>query len=429
VAIEEGEMRSEQILFPMIRAVGARPRLAQFLLGRDRWGNPMAPEVIADPYSTVPLSMADGPVVHRALYQQWFIQGYDELREVLARDDVMASAQIDTMLDIRPYTRLSERSRFFLRHLLPVTDPPIHPRLRSLVSRAFTPRRVAELEPSVERLTAQLLDALPRRGPIDVRNGFTVPLPINVIAHMLGVPEAAWPDVQEMTGRIVRLLDPLMTFDPADVDEAVDALHDLYLPLVEQRRADPTDDLLTALVEAETDGDRLTRDELMVMVITLMGAGFETTSGLLGCSILHLADHPDQRELVRADPGLWPNAVEELLRFDSPVKVGARRTTTEIELAGQRIPAGANLLLSYLNAHRDETRWDDPYRLRLDRPDPRPLAFGHGVHHCLGAALARMEARIGLRAFLDRYGDYTVDEVEWRLSMTMRNQTRLVIRA
>ena len=377
-------MRKEQILFPLIRAIGARPRLAQALLGRDRWGNPMAPEVIADPYSTVPLSMADGPVVHRPLYQQWFIQGYDELREVLSHDGLSASAQIDTMLDIRPYTRLSERSQFFLRHLLPVTDPPLHPRLRSLVSRAFTPRRVAELETSVERLTGELLDALPTSGPVDVRHGFTVPLPINVIAHMLGVPEEHWAAVQRLTTRVVSVLDPLLVFDPADVDRAIDGLHDIYGPLAEARRTDPGDDLLSALVAAEADGDRLSSDELMAMVMTLMGAGFETTSGLLGTSIVHLADYPEQRRLIRSNPDLWPNAIEELLRYDTPVKVGARRTTAEIEVGGHRIPAGANLLLSYINAHRDPTHYDDPYDLRLDRPDPRPLAFGHGPHHCLG---------------------------------------------
>lgn len=420
-------MRAEQILFPLIRAVGERPRLAQAILGRDRWGNPLSPEDIADPYLATRRAEGDGPVVYRAMYQQWFIHGYDEIRELLARDDLQASAQIDTMLATRPYPRLSERSTFFLRHLLPVTDPPKHTRLRSLVSRAFTPRRMAALEPSVERLSAELLDALPASGPIDIRDGFTVPLPINVIAEMLGVPRGHWDDIRRWTIKVLRLIDPLIRFDPGEVDRAVDALHDLYGDLIERRRVEPTDDLLSAMVEATEDGDRLTNEELMAMVITLMGAGYETTSGLLGSSILHLADHPEQRAMMLERPDLWPNAVEELLRYDTPVKVVVRRSTRPFELGGQQIPTGANLMASIINAHRDPRRYPDPYALRLDREEPRPLAFGHGIHHCLGAALARMEARIGLRALVERYPDYTIERVEWRRSVNLRNQSRLII--
>lgn len=423
-------MRSEQILFPLIRAIGDRPRLAQFLLGRDRWGNPLGDEAIADPYTLTERAIADGPVVHRRLYQQWYILGYEEIREVLAGSEVSAAEQIETLLDVRPYSRLSERSRFFLRHFLPVTDPPLHPRLRSLVSRAFTPRRVAELEDGVERLAADLLDALPSEGSIDIRNGFTVPLPINVIAEMLGVPAAHWAEVQRTTTEAVAILDPLVSFDPEVVDAAIDDLYRLYGELADERRRNPTDDLLTALVEIEDEsgGDRLSNDELVAMVMTLMGAGFETTSGLLGSSILHLAEHPDQRRLVRDQPDLWPNAVEELLRYDTPVTSLVRSASEPIELGGQSIPAGANLLISLAHGHRDPTRYDQPYALRLDRPDPRPLAFGHGPHHCLGAALARMEVRIGLRALLERYGEYEIDDIAWRRSMNLRNQTRLTIR-
>lgn len=422
-------MRPEQVLFPLIRFVAEHPRLAQTLLGRDRWGNPLSPEAIANPYTMTDRTLADGPVVFRRLYQQWVIQGYDEVREALAHPDLASGLQIENLLTIRPYNRLGPRSRFFLRYLLPVTDPPVHTRLRGLVSRAFTPLRVARLEPGVERLAARLLDALPSSGLIDIRNGFTVPLPIDVIAHLLGVPEEHWADIRAHTGTVLHLLDPLVSFDPGQVDDAVDALHEIYRPLADQRRREPADDLLTALVEAEDAGDRLSADELTVMVMTLMGAGFETTSGLLGSSIVHLARHPDQRDLVREHPDLWPNAVEELLRYDTPIKELARTATAEVELGGHRIPAGGNLLLWFIGAHRDERRWDDPYELRLDRPDPLPLAFGHGIHHCLGAALTRMEARVGLRALLDRYPHYSIEAVEWRRSLTSRNQDRLIIRA
>ena len=422
-------MRAERVLFPLVRVMAERPRLARLLFGRDPWGNPLSDEAIADPYAFTDRMLPDGPVVYRRLYQQWFVHGYDELREALADASLSNADQIETLLDVHPYTRLSDRTRFVLAHLLPVTDPPVHTRLRSLVNRAFTPRRVAGLEPDVERLASELLDALPDHGPLDLHQGFTVPLPVDVVSQLLGVPAEHWPDVRRWTDQVVKLVDPLVRFEPAEVDEAIDGLHRLYRDLADHRRRHPADDLLTGLTQAqEADGDRLSNDELATMVITLMGAGIETTAGILSASIVHLAANPDQRQLIRDHPDLWPNAVEELLRYDTPIKSVARRTLEPVEIGGVPIPAGSNLILSFVNAHRDPRRYDDPHALRLDRDQPRPLAFGHGIHHCIGAALARLETRVGLRVLLDRYPDYTVEAIDWRRSLNLRSATRLVIR-
>ncbi len=413
----------------MIREVVSRPALAKALLGRDKWGNPFDPEVVADPYSTVHLALQDGPVAYRRLYQQWFVMGYDEAKEVLNRSDLTSGGQIDTLNMVRPYSQLSERSKLFFKTILPVTDPPVHPRLRSLVSRAFTPKRMEGLEAGVERLVDDLFTSMPTDGLVDVRQHFSVPLPINVIADMFGMPKALWPWVRDVTTRVVQLLDPFVAFDPADVDAAIDELYDVYGRLADERMENPTDDLLTALVQAEEDGERLSRDELIAMVATIMGAGFETTSGVLGASIIHLAANPDQRDLIRSRPELWPNAVEELLRFDTPVRVSGRQATVDFELGGETIKKGSNIIVSLFAAHRDPRHYEEPFELRLDRPNPRPLSFGHGVHHCLGSALARMEIRIGLQRFLDEFGDYSVEDhnVDWRPSTTLRNQSRLLV--
>lgn len=424
-------MRREQILYPMLRAVAARPRVADLLLGRDRWGNPLAPANMADPYLLMPRILADGPVYHHRTYQQWFVVGYEEARQILSSDDVRAGGQIDVLLDVRPYSNLGDRARFLFKTLLPIVDPPDHPRLRGLVARAFTPRRIAEMEQAVETVAADLLDRLPASGRFDVHTDYALPLPTNVIGHMLGVPAEHWPRLQQLNVEIVKLIDPLLGFDPSAMDDAVDELWSIYGELAEARRAEPTDDLISAMVEPGPDGDRLTHDELMAMVGTLMAAGFETTSGVLGTAIVALDRFRDQRQLLLDDPELWPNAVEELLRFDTPVKVAGRQATADIAIGGEVIPEGANIIISLMAAHRDPARYDNADELRLDRPDPHPVSFGHGAHHCLGAALARMEIRVGLRAFLDRYPDYSIDAdgVAWRTSMTLRNHEHITVTA
>ncbi|MEL7157300.1 MAG: cytochrome P450 [Actinomycetota bacterium] len=422
-------MRAEQVLIPLIRKVAARPRVAGALLGRDRWGNPLDPTVMADPYVAIDRQIADGPIAYRRLYQQWFVLGYDEAREILHHDDVIASGQIEMLLHVRPYSQMGDRARFLFRHLLPIVDPPTHTRLRALVSRAFSPRRIGDLESAVERMANDLLDALPADGPIDLHAGFVVPLPVNVIATLLGVPEEQWPWVHQVTQVVIKLFDPFIDFDPAEIDAAVEDLFATYGAMADDRRRRPGDDLISTIVTKGDDGDELGPDELIAMIATLLGAGFETTGGLLATAVSALDRFPDQRELLLADPDRWPNAIEELLRFDTPVKMLGRQAARDLHIGDTRIPAGANIVVSLVAAHRDRRHYADPHTLRLDREDPHPLAFGHGMHYCLGAALARMEARVGLRALLERHPGYSIPDggIEWRPSAVLRSPSRLVI--
>jgi cytochrome P450 len=334
---------------------------------------------------------------------------------------------------------MSPHARSFVEHFLLLVDPPDHTRLRRLVSRAFTPRQIARIEPAVERLAGsmarELLVDWERTGePVDVVASFTEPLPIQVICELLGIPEKRWSWAAEVSRQISKIGNLIAGFDPAEVSAAVDDLHRYVLDLAAQRRADPQDDLITGLAgvsvddgELSDDGDRLTDDELVAMVGILMFAGHETTSGLLGNSVLALADHPEQRRLLLAQHDLYENAIEELLRWDTPVQTDPRAASAAITIGDVTIPKGDNIVVMLGAANRDPTFYEDPNTLRLDREDPQPVSFGHGIHHCLGSALARMEARVALRAFLDTFGDYQVDgsSIEWKKSIVTKGPTRL----
>ncbi len=424
-------MRVEQIAIPAIRGVVSRPWLAKRLFSRDRWGNPFSDDVSADPFPVFELMRADGPVAYRALYQQWFVTGYEEAVSALSSDAFVTSDQIDVLLEVRPYSQLSPQAKEFFRLWLLFIDAPDHTRLRRLVSRAFTPKRVRDLSSKIEDRTDELIAGLAASdGPMEVVEGLCAPLPVAVIAEMLGLPRERWDWSRRTTRDLVQLLDPFTSFDPVALNATIADIHDYWGGLADQRLADPQDDLMTAMVEAEDDGDRLSRDELVALVAFIMGAGHETTTNLLGLSIIHLARNPAQRDLIRNKPELWPNAVEELIRYDSSVKISPRAAIRDVDLGGTTIPAGANVLVQLSAANRDPRKYDRPNELMLDREDPDPLSFGHGIHHCLGAALARLELRTGLEKFIEAFGDYEVDEdsIEWSGSATLRGPRRLVVR-
>lgn len=420
-------MRVEQVMYPAMRQVVKRPRLAEFLLGRDKWGNPFSAEAYAEPHEVIELMRADGPVQYRGMYQQWFVFGYDEAREVLTSHAMTNTAQVGVLLEVRPYSKLTPRAKQFLMTFLNVTDPPKHTRLRGLVSRVFTPARVRALEPRVQPIVEELLAAVDGKRSFDAMAAYATPLPVSVIATLLGIPRERWDWTRRTTGHVVQMLDPFVWFDPDAMNETIDEIFDYYGELGDERLANPTDDLISAMVSVEADGERLTRDELVTMIFFLMGAGHETTTRLLGLSLRWLARYPEQRELVRSNPGLWPNAVEELLRFDTSVRNVGRGTTREVRIGDQTIPADANVIVNLGAANRDPRRFDRPNELLLDREDPAPLSFAHGPHYCVGAALARMELRVALRTFVEAMGDYTVDDstIDWNESLVLRGPKRL----
>jgi cytochrome P450 len=302
-------------------------------------------------------------------------------------------------------------------------NPPDHTRLRTLVTKAFTPRVVESLRPRIQEVVDQLLVAVQEAGAMDVIADLAYPLPVIVIAGMLGVPAEDRESFKGWSRDLARTLDPIITPEVLTAgDEATVAFIDYFRALVAKRRKDPQDDLLSGLIAAEEQGDRLSEDELLATAVLLFGAGHETTMNLIGNGLLALLRNPHQFEKLRDDPSLAPSAVEEFLRYDGPVQMTARTALEDVEINGRTIAKGQQAVILLGAANRDPAQFADPDRLDLTRRDNRTLAFSHGIHYCLGAPLARVEAQIAINTLLRRLPALRLqtEELEWRETVTLR---------
>jgi cytochrome P450 len=317
-------------------------------------------------------------------------------------------------------------------HLLNL-DPPDHTRLRRLVAKAFTPRRIAEFEPQIRRIADELLDECERTaregdGTVDLIRGYACPLPVAVILEMLGVPAEDRAIFHEWAFGVVDRSGPR-----GGVGRSVKRIRGYLREAIHKKRLNPGEDLLTALVRASDDGEHLSEDEAASMAFILLFAGFETTINLVGNGTLALLTHPEQRARLLAEPGLLENAVEELLRYDGPVEFGTWRFTTEpISVGGVRIPAGEPVLAVLAAADRDPARFAEPDVLDLGRAATGHLALGHGIHFCIGAPLARLEGRIGFERLLARHPEAALaspaDTLRWHSGLIMRGLCELPVR-
>jgi cytochrome P450 len=317
-------------------------------------------------------------------------------------------------------------------HLLNL-DPPDHTRLRRLVAKAFTPRRIAEFEPQIRRIADELLDECERTaregdGAVDLIRGYACPLPVAVILEMLGVPPEDRAIFHEWAFGVVDRSGPR-----GGVGRSVKRIRGYLREAIHKKRLNPGEDLLTALVRASDDGEHLSEDEAASMAFILLFAGFETTINLVGNGALALFTHPEQRARLLAEPGLLENAVEELLRYDGPVEFGTWRFTTEpISVGGVHIPAGEPVLAVLAAADRDPARFAEPDVLDLGRAATGHLALGHGIHFCIGAPLARLEGRIGFERLLARYPEAApaspAGALRWHSGLIMRGLYELPVR-
>ncbi|MFE4516166.1 cytochrome P450 [Kitasatospora sp. NPDC056783] len=372
-----------------------------------------------------------GPI-HPAEFQPglegWVVVGYDLAREALTHPALLKDATpAADALDAAGF--VLHRPSVGLGAQMMEADPPEHTRLRRLASAAFTPRRTAELAPRIERLAHGLIDAMPPAGELDLVEAFNAPLPATVIAELLGVPPEHHRDFRHWSAQSLRPASP-------EHRPALASLHGLLAELVADKRRRPQDDLLSALVSVrDREAGRLSEEELVGTALMLVVAGHESTVNLLGNAELALLRHPDQLRLLRERPELVPDAVEEFLRHDAPVERSTNRYAAEdLELGGVAIPRGGVLSVALGSAGQDAPQAGpgDPAALDVSRPGARHLAFGHGVHYCLGAPLARLEAAVALRVLLSRVTELEpavpLDSLDWIGSGIIRGVLSLPVR-
>jgi cytochrome P450 len=310
-------------------------------------------------------------------------------------------------------------------------NPPRHTRLRGLLGSVLTPRAVTAYEPQVTQRVGELLDPLAGGGDVDLLDELAFPLPVAVIGTMLGVPSADWPSFRRLVREVTLCVEPSPTGEQlAIADAAARELNGYFDALIAERRANPRDDMISTLVAAEIDGERLTEGELSSLVQFLFGAGFETTTNLIGNGTLALLRQPEQLELLRADPSLIGGAVEELLRFDASVQPTMRTAFDDLVVDDHVVPAGESMLLLLGAANRDPARYPDPDRLDVTRTAVRPLSFSAGIHFCLGAALARLEGRVAFTELLRRFrGIELLDpSPRWKSNLTLHGLEELPVR-
>ncbi len=363
--------------------------------------SPFDPEVIADPYPVYRELRDRVPVYWSHQAGCWVLSRYDDVSGALNDPATYSSAS-----GIFPTPPGVDMTELFLPMLI-MSDPPRHTQLRHLVSRAFTPRRIAGLEAHIRTLVDDLLDQACGSGGWDFVSGFAGPLPAIVIADMLGVPSEDRDRFRIWSTTLVQSNPIRGEFGPG-LDAAA-ALYDYFSAFLAERRAHPRDDLMTALVQAEVDGEYLSEEELLGFCLLLLVAGHETTTNLLSNSAVVLAQHPESRRELADHPHLVPAAVEELLRYDSPVQGLSRTLTRPVDLHHECMKDGDTVLLLFGSANRDDHAFPDADRLDIHRRPERQVALGRGAHFCLGASLARLEARIALEALLARRRDWEVD--------------------
>lgn len=392
--------------------------------------NPLSPDFIRDPYPHYERLRAVDPI-HVTPFGQYVASRHAEVSVVLR--DKRFGKDFAERSRRRYSDRIMDEPVFRnLGHTMLQADPPDHTRLRGLVVKAFTARRVEDMRPRIQEIVDHAIDAVIERGQMDLIGDFAFRLPVTIICDMLGIPEEHREAFHKGSSDGVRILDPVpMTPDEIKQGNARNLMAQMYFQqLFELRRRNPGDDLTTQLVLAEEDGNKLTNEELTANIMLLFVAGHETTVNLIGNGLLALHRNPDQLALLKARPELMTNAIEEFLRYDSSVQMTGRVTLEEIEdLGGVKIPKGETVLCLLGSANRDPAIYPDrPDRLDVTRANVKPLSFGGGIHFCLGAQLARIEAEIAIATLLRRLPDLRIDDVEtpeWRPTFVLRGLKRL----
>ncbi len=385
----------------------------------------VSPQFKADPFPFLASLRTSQPVYRTRLPDKtpvWLITRYEDVAALLKderfvknRRTAMTREQLRKMPWVPPMFRPLERNMLDL-------DPPDHTRLRAMVHKVFTPNLIGQMRDRIQILADDLLEGVARKGEMDLINDYALPLPMTIITEILGVPTSDRDKFHKWSKAVVSLSSPHATLR---VIPSVWMFIRYLRGFIKRRRLDPQDDLISALIEAEEAGDKLSEDELLAMVFLLLIAGHETTVNLIGIGMLALLEHPDQMEKLRRNPALIKTAVEELLRYSSPVFMSTERYAREdSRIQGVTIPRGEMTLGVIGSANRDESVFENADEFSIAREPNRHLSFGQGIHFCVGAPLARLEAQIAVNTLLRRMPDLklsvAVDSLRWRPSMILR---------
>ncbi|GJM38793.1 MAG: cytochrome P450 [Acidimicrobiales bacterium] len=393
--------------------------------------NPLQDGYTDDPWSHF-AEMREAEPVHALLTGGYALFRYDDVFALLRDPEMSVDDRNANFDDMDRAALVEEFSEFNEFESILGMDPPDHTRLRRLVSKAFTPRTIEALRPRIEEMVDGMLDTMEEAGTADVVGELAFPLPFDVISEMLGLPEADKDQIRDWSGAIVKTLDPIITED--EMREAGEANRNLegYLEtVIDWKRANPADDILTAMIDAEESGDRMTPKELRDQVNLLFVAGHETTVNLIGTGIKELLAHPDQADLWRNDPSLDANAVDEMLRWVSPVQFSRRITLKDTEIDGVTVPAKSFVQTSLASANHDPAKFGPTAeQLDLSRPDAgQHVSFGSGIHYCLGASLAKLEGQVAIGRFLRRFPNAEPSgEPVWNGRINLRGLDRFLVR-
>jgi cytochrome P450 len=374
--------------------------------------DPYDVDINADPYPHYERLREEAPAYHNERYDFWALSRHEDVEKAHLNWQVFTSTHSDILDVIKAGVKLPPGVILF-------EDPPTHTRHRGLMSRVFTPKRMAALEDQLRDYCVRCLDPLVGSSGFDIITELAAQLPMRVIGMLLGIPEADQVAVRDKTDADLRS----RPGQPMKVREGTVANGDMFADYIEWRSKHPSDDLMTKLLTAEFEDETgekrtLTREEVLTYTTVLAGAGNETTGRLIGWLAKLLAEHPDQRRDVVADPGLIPNVIDEALRFEPTGHASARYVTQDIDYHGVTIPEGAAILLLMASANRDPRKYDNPDVFDIHRPDTSHITFGYGLHYCLGANLARLEGRVALEELLKRFPEWDLDYDGMKLAST-----------
>jgi cytochrome P450 len=392
--------------------------------------NPMDPELRSDPYPFYARLRRADPFHRCRNADGWVLSRYEDVLAVLRDPSYSADERTHRRFPsfVERFKRAGLRNPYDDdRGSMLRLDPPDHTRLRGLVAKAFTPRAVERMRARIDAILKELLDSRPARGPMELVAELAAPLPVRVIAEMLGIPPEDHERFRDWSNEVVRGLGDGTFEDRKAAERAGEELDRYFEAIIAARRTAPKDDLISALAAAEEAGDRLKRNELLSTLTLLLVAGNETTTNLISNATLALLRNPDQLEILRRSPEKASGAIDELLRYDSPVQMTSRIARTDRELAGHRIKRGEQLILLLASANRDPDAFPDADRLDVTRTDVRHVAFSHGIHFCLGAQLARLEAGLALEALISRFPSFKLlpQEIPWRNNTILRGPKTL----